>query len=227
MYIVTGASGGIGRMLAKELSKTDLFIGTYFTHKIESDSDRLKYYPLDLTDEKSVERFILDIKPYLSKIILINLAGISIDGLTINYDIKDWDRTMAVNLRAIFLMSKAVLPYMFEEKWGRIINISSCVAFLGVPGTIAYAASKSALFGFTRTLAKECARHGVTVNNLQLGYFNVGLTKSIPGDVRNKIEGSIPLKRFGDVKDIIQAIYYIRDSDYLTGTEIQINGGLP
>jgi NAD(P)-dependent dehydrogenase (short-subunit alcohol dehydrogenase family) len=222
MIILTGASGGIGKQLIGELKKIDEVIGTYFKNK----PDVGEYYQLDVTNEESISNFVKAISSRLSKITLINLAGISIDKLTHNLLLVDWNKVLSVNLTGPFLMSRHLLPYMIKEKWGRIINVSSVVSQIGVPGTAAYAASKSGLIGLTKTLAKEYAPYGITVNCLCFGYFSLGLISTIPTNKVELLKEQIPLKKLGETKDISVAIEFLIKCDYITGTTINLNGGM-
>lgn len=222
MIILTGASGGIGKKLALELKKYDKVIGTYFKNKPAAG----KHYQLDVTSEESILNFLHPISSGLRRVTLINLAGISIDRLAHNLSLAEWNRVLSVNLTGSFLMSRHLLPYMMKEGWGRIINISSVVPQIGVRGTAAYAASKSGLVGLTKTLAKEYASYGITVNCLSLGYFSSGLINTIPKAKAELLKKDIPMNRFGEVKDIALAVKFMIDSNYITGAEIDINGGI-
>jgi len=222
MIILTGASGGIGKQLVDELKKIDEVIGTYFKNK----PDVGEYYQLDITNEESISSFVKAISSRLSKITLINLAGISIDKLTHNLLLEDWNKVLSVNLTGSFLISRHLLPYMIKEKWGRIINVSSVVSQIGVPGTAAYAASKSGLTGLTKTLAKEYASYGITVNCLCFGYFSSGLISTIPTNKVELLKEQIPMKKLGETKDISVAIEFLIKCDYITGTTINLNGGM-
>ena len=160
--------------------------------------------------------------------ILINNAGISIDGRTVNYDPAAWDRVFKTNIYGTFYCSKYCLPSMMNQKWGRIINIGSVVGQVGIAGTPAYSASKSALTGFTKTLAKEVARRGITVNCIFLGYIEGGgLHKTVPKKVADEILAAIPIGRWGRPDDITGAINYLVSdaAAYITGQTININGG--
>lgn len=223
MIILTGASGGIGKQLLGELKKFDKVIGTYFKNKPDFD----ECYQLDVANEKSISNFVKSISSRLNKITLINLAGISIDKLTHNLLLIDWNKVLSVNLTGSFLMSKHLLPYMIKEKWGRIINVSSVVSQLGVPGTAAYAASKSGLVGLTRALAKEYASSGININCLCLGYFSSGLINTIPAGKIKLLKEQIPMKKLGETKDISLAIEFLIKCDYITGATINLNGGMP
>lgn len=226
MIIVTGASGGLGRRLVLELREFDTVVGTYFRNKPKIAAESMRLFQVDVTDCERIDRFVEAIRDELTRITLVNLAGVSVNRLAIELAPKEWDQVLAVNLKGCFLMSKALLRFMIRERWGRIINISSIVAQTGVSGTSAYAASKAGVMGLTRTLAKEYARYDITVNCLALGYFSNGLIQTVPEAARKAILERIPLQRFGDVIEISRAIKYLMDASYITGTVIEINGGL-
>ncbi len=156
----------------------------------------------------------------------LDAAGISLDGMAHKLPEASWDTVLDTNLKGSFNMARAVLPLMRDESWGRIINLSSIVGQIGVPGTAAYSASKAGLFGLTRALAAENASKNVTINTLALGYFDAGMIKTIPPEQLAKIVSTIPMKRLGDPRDLVRAVRFLIEADYVTGTTININGGL-
>ncbi|MDC1123300.1 SDR family NAD(P)-dependent oxidoreductase, partial [Nitrospinaceae bacterium] len=177
MIVLTGASGGIGRGLIGYLSKFDDVIGLFNKepiHPFSSDS-RITYEKLDLLDREKIEAFVDVNKNRLSRITLVHGASITIDELAMKYKEDAWDRVMGVNLKGNFLLTQALLPKMLEEKWGRIVNLSSIRGMRGAKGAIAYSTSKSALLGMSKTLAMEYGRFNITSNILSLGYFQSGL----------------------------------------------------
>jgi 3-oxoacyl-[acyl-carrier protein] reductase len=143
----------------------------------------------------------------------------------VELDAAEWDRVVDVSLKGSFLMSQAFLKTMIRDKWGRIINVSSVVAEDGVAGATAYAAAKAGLDGLTRTLAKEYARYGILVNTLALGYFDGGMTHELSEEKRKAVLSRVPLKRFGDVSELTEAIRYLMATNYVTGTKLRIDGG--
>lgn len=225
MIVITGASGGVGKYLITNLSKDYDIIGTYNTNKQEPMS-RTAFFKLDVTNSTSIANFVNTVRSSLNHLVLINLAGISIDALGHKMEESVWDKVLDTNLKGVFLMSRALLPFMRQQEWGRIINVSSIVGETGIPGTSAYASSKSALFGLTRTLASENAMKNITVNTLALGYFEVGMINVIKPDMQERIKSTIPMKRFGDPRNIELAVRFLIESDYITGAMININGGL-
>ena len=226
MIVMTGASGGLGGYLVEKLSRDHEIIGTYNTHQPSMSGQRTTYHKVDVCDGESVERFVSSIDDRLQHIVLINLAGISIDGMGHKMPEEAWDRVVDTNLKGTFLMTRALLPYMRSQEWGRIVNVSSVVGQVGIPGTVAYSASKGGIFSLTRTLAVETATKNITVNALALGYFEVGMIQTVKPEVQEQIRGKIPMKRFGDPRNVELAIRYLIESDYITGSVISINGGL-
>ena len=225
MIIVTGASGALGRGLALDLCGTDDVVGTYRRQPPDIVHDRLRLAPLDVTDADSIARFVDTVREG-TRLTLINLAGMSISRLAVETSAGDWDEVMNVNLRGTFLMCRALIKPMMRQRWGRIINVSSVVARTGVPGTAAYAASKSGVVGLTRTLAREYARYGITANCLSLGYFEGGLTATLSETQQKEILAAIPLRRFGQQHELAEAVKYLIGASYTTGTCLEINGGL-
>jgi NAD(P)-dependent dehydrogenase (short-subunit alcohol dehydrogenase family) len=226
MIIITGASGGLGSYLVEKLNKDYDIIGTYNTHQPSMSYQRVDFYKVNVCDNESIESFVLSISDRLNKIILINLAGISIDGMGHKMAEETWDQVLDTNLKGTFLMARALLPHMRSQEWGRIINVSSIVGQVGIPGTVAYSASKGGIFSLTRTLAAETAMKNVTVNALALGYFAIGMISVIKPEIQEQIRQSIPMKRFGDPRNVELAIRFLIESDYITGSILNINGGL-
>ena len=130
------------------------------------------------------------------------------------------------NLVGTYNMIRAALPVMREKLYGRIINFSSVVAETGIPGTSAYAASKSGLWGMTRSMAVENASKGITINNLNLGYFEIGMITEVSAEYQDLVRKKIPTGKFGDPGNIFNAIKFICDSEYINGTSLDINGGI-
>jgi len=146
--------------------------------------------------------------------------------LLARYDSADWDKVMDINLKGNFLLTKALLPTMIQQSWGRIIHVASVVALKGEKGTAAYSASKSGLLGLSRVMAKEYARFNITSNVLNLGYFEVGLIETVSKDKRKEIIESIPSKKLGQASSIINALKFLIHSDYVNGSVLTIDGGL-
>jgi len=210
MKIIIGASGGIGSKLFEHYSKTEDVIGTYFSNGEESEF----MWRVDITSRSSVENFVNRIDLYDEKICLINCSGIVYNAFAHRADSISWGRVIDVNLIGAFNVIRGFLPPMRSKGYGKIINMSSVVAQMGVMGTSAYAASKAGLWGMTKAIAAENKDKGITINNLNLGYMDAGMALKLPVDKR------------GSIDNIINAIDFLVDSDFVTGTSIDINGGL-
>jgi NAD(P)-dependent dehydrogenase (short-subunit alcohol dehydrogenase family) len=225
MIIITGITGGIGNYLFNTFLKSgENIIGTYHLTKPEGKQYE-DCYALDISDNKQVEAFINKISSKLNNITLINCAGISYNSFAHKSDAEEWSNVINVNLTGTFYLIRSVLPLMREQQFGRIINLSSVVANTGVMGTSAYAASKAGLNGMIKSIALENAQRSITINNINLGYFKVGMINTVPKDMQEKIKEKIALNEFGDPENLFKTIQYIRETPYLTGTFIDLNGG--
>jgi NAD(P)-dependent dehydrogenase (short-subunit alcohol dehydrogenase family) len=226
MYIITGASRGIGKFLFDRLTgEGESVIGTYCRTR-PADFDGERHFQVDISDVRQVEGWFARIRPCLNQLVLINCAGNNYNAVGHKAEIDHWKDVINVNLIGTFHVIHTFLPVMRDQNWGRIINFASVVAEMGVPGTSAYAASKSGLWGLTRALAAENAKKGITINNLNLGYFNIGMITEVPPDFQQVIKAKIPTGQFGDPENILRAVKFIVSNDYLNGTSIDISAGL-
>ena len=226
MIVLAGASGGLGRHLTQELAKDHEIMGLYHTHKPEPVHGNVEFYSVDITSSGDIEEFVANVRTRLERVQLINAAGVSIDGVALRLSEELWNSVISANLTGPFLLARTLLPLMREQCYGRIVNISSVVGHVGVAGTAAYAASKTALDGLTKTLAAENASKNILVNNLALGYFDAGMMTKLPRDLQERIQAGIPLRRLGHPDDVVRAVRFLLECDYVTGTTIHINGGL-
>ncbi len=226
MIIITGASGAIGLKLFKYYyEKSSDTIGTYNHFKPEVKGED-KLFKVDISVYSNVESFINSIRNNLNRICLINGAAVTHDAFTHKSDPDKWAKTIETNLIGTYNMIRVLLPIMREQEYGRIINLSSVVAQRGAIGTSAYAASKAGLSGLTKAISIENAGKNILINSLNLGYMEEGMAQRIPDEIRDEIRNIIPLKKFGPTNDIILAIDFLINSSYITGTGININGGL-
>lgn len=227
MIILTGYSGGIGQKIIKDLLKVDQVLGIY--NKTKPKKNNFKNFfteRVDITNSKSIDRFIKKWKSKLNKITLINLAVLNKDNFLIKSNESEWEKIFSINITANLSLAKKFIPIMMKQSWGRIIHISSTTGEKGVPGTIPYAASKTALFGMSRSLAKEYGRFGITSNVLVLGYFNVGLIKKVSKKMKKKIIEDIPSGKLGDPLNIVNAVNFLIKSDFVNGSKISIDGAI-
>lgn len=227
MIIITGASKGIGKYLFDKFSEHGKeVIGIYNSTKVKGCYDN-SMYKVDIIDHKQITDFIIKIKDRLNEIVLINSAGINYNSFAHKADLDAWKQIIDVNLVGTFNMIHHVLKIMRKQNYGRIINFSSVVAQVGVHGTSAYAASKAGLWGMSKAIAVENASKGITINTLNLGYFNTGMINEIPIELSEILKAKIPIgNQFGDPENIFEAITFIIKTPFLTGTSIDINGGM-
>lgn len=230
--LITGSSRGIGKAIALELKEKGYeVIGTATSKKgIDSLSKQnITGLLLDLNSLDSIENFNETIQSNHSDIsILINNAGITQDNLVISMKRKEWMDIINIHLNGTFIISKKVLKFMLKKRWGRIINITSASASIGNRGQSNYAAAKSGVEAFSKSLSKEVGSRGITVNCLAPGYIDTDMTNSITLEQKKEINKLIPLNRFGKPEEIAKMVSFLvsEDGSYITGQTIHINGGL-
>lgn len=224
-FLVIGYSSNIAQEAINKHSKTNLIYGTFHRNKPEvKDSDNVHLSQLDLHNEDNIKHFIDSIKKNLSDIVVINFAAYKDDSLVVGQEKDSWDKAFSINVSSNFLLSKYLLPLMIQNKWGRFIHISSERGIRGSAGSTAYSASKSALYGFSRSLAKEYARFGITSNVISLGYFDSGLYRKLDKKMQKRFIEGVPSKKLGSADDIYHAINFLVLSDYTNGSIITIDG---
>lgn len=228
MIIITGASKNIGRFLFRSLkNEGEKVLGTYNSTIVGFEEDFDDYYKIDLLDDKAIKKWICSIKKYLNNITLISCAGISQACFAHKADIEQWQHVVNVNVFGTFNIIHELLPLMREQSFGRIILMSSVVAKLPTPGVSAYATSKAALLGLTKSLAVENASKGITVNAINLGYVSVGMgVNDVPRPYQEKMKSAIPEGRFCEPFEILNTVKYLMNTPYITGSAIDLNGGV-
>ena len=230
--LITGASRGIGKDIALK-SKENGYI-VLGTSTSEEGAQGLKKegilgLVLNLNDSKSIEGFNdALIKDHSDIEILINNAGITRDNIVLRMSDEEWMEVLNVHLNGTFKISKTVLKFMLKKRWGRIINITSTSASTGNRGQANYAAAKSGVEAFSRSLAKEVGSRGITVNSVAPGYIETDMTEQINNKMKEEILKQIPLSRFGRAEEVAQLIEFLitDEASYITGQTIHINGGL-
>lgn len=223
MIIIIGASKGIGQFLYdKYKSVGQKVIGTY--NSTSSSTDEL--YKIDVTDYDSIEKWIESKEGDLEKITLINCAGITYNAFAHKSNPDTWKQVIDVNLIGTYNCIRALLPIMRAQRYGRIINFSSVVAAKGTPGISAYAASKSALWGMSKSLAQENAALNITINNINLGYSELGMINQVPEEFLENLVKQIPAKKLCEPLDIYRTVDYLINCDYINGSSIDLNGAL-
>ena len=226
MILITGASRGIGKFLLEKFSElNETVYGTY--NSTLPEFKKVEFFTkVDISNYSDVSNWIEKIKNKMTKIVLINCAGNNYNSFAHKADIDKWSQVINVNLIGTFNVIRAVLPIMRKEGYGRIINFSSIAAQIGILGTSAYAASKAGLWGLTKSIAVENASKGITINNLNLGYFDIGMIKEVPEKFQAIIKEKIPTGNFGNPENIFNSVKFLIETDYINGTSIDINGGL-
>lgn len=236
--LVTGSARGIGRAVAGRLavSGASVVISDLAAEAAGAAAEELKskgYSALaiagDVSSAESVEETVnRAVEAFGSVDILVNNAGITKDGLLFRMSEEDWDRVMAVNLKGVFLATKAAARVMAQKRWGRIVNISSVVGLMGNAGQSNYAASKAGVVGFTKACAKELAGRNITVNAVAPGFIQTEMTDKLSDRAREAFLSSIPLGRAGTVEDVAETIGFLvsEEAGYITGQVLQVDGGL-
>jgi len=230
--LITGSSRGIGLATALELKKSGYeIIGTATSKKgIDVLSKKgISGIILNLNSDKSIDTFLKKITDQYTDIsILINNAGITKDNIVLKMKDDDWMDVINILLNGTFKISKGVLKLMLKKRWGRIVNITSASAAIGNKGQSNYAAAKSGIEAFSRTLAKEVGSRGITVNCVSPGYVETDMTNSLTELQKKIIVKQIPLNRIGEAKEVAKLISFIVSDkgSYITGQTIHINGGL-
>lgn len=236
--VVTGGARGIGKAIAQTFAEkgVNLVIADISLEQAKETAAELeklgvKAMPVKLDVSKSDEviKTFEDISKNFGKIdILVNNAGVTRDGLIMRMKEEDWDMVININLKSVFLCSKEAIKIMVKQKYGRIVNIASVVAFMGNPGQANYSASKAGIVGLTKTIAKEYASRGITANAVAPGFITTAMTDALPENVKEEMKKAIPLGRFGTIEDVASAVVFLAtpDSGYITGQVIHVNGGM-
>ena len=228
---ISGASRGIGNSIANHFAENGFKVVGTSRKEFEFDKKIENLIPLklDVTSRKNIKDCFNYLKTKnLLPDILINNAGINSDQIFLRMKDENWDNVIDTNLNGVFNLSKIFVKNMVKNKKGRIINISSISGLMGNPGQVNYASSKSALNGFTKSLAKELGSRNITVNCVAPGYVDTDMTSFLDEDTKKQIEESIPLGRIGNGKDIAKLVAFLAsdEASYITGQTISIDGGL-
>ena len=236
---ITGATRGIGRAIALELAKEGYNIAlNYRTEnealeslKKEISDIGVECYPVqgDVSKAEDSERMTKEIIEHFEQIdVLVNNAGITKDKLIQRMKEEEFTDVINVNLVGTFNITKNVIKYMTKKRYGKIINISSVVGISGNAGQSNYAASKAGIIGFTKSIAKELASRNITANAVAPGFIQTDMTNVLKDEIKEAIEGTIPLKRLGTAEDVAKVVKFLAsdDSNYITGQVINVDGGM-
>ena len=234
IVLLTGASGGIGKSIARKMTKSGAKIILSGTKKTVLDDlsselgNDTKSIVTDLNSKEDIITLAEEAESYFGRVdILVNNAGITADSLLRMKD-EDWNNVINVNLTAGMRLTRKVIKGMLKRRFGRIIFISSIVGYTGNPGQANYSASKSALTGLTKSIALEVAARGITCNLIAPGFISTPMTDKLTEDQKNKIIVNIPVNRLGQTDDISNGCVYLAsdEASFVTGTTLHINGGM-
>lgn len=231
--IVTGGTRGIGEAISLALKDAGMTVAANYAgneEKAKAFTERtgIAAFRWDVSDYDACQQGVAEVEAALGPVdVVINNAGITRDGTILKMTAQMWDEVIRTNLGGCFNMAKAVFPGMRERKWGRIVNIGSINGQAGQYGQVNYAAAKSGIHGFTKALAQEGARFGVTVNAIAPGYIDTEMVAAVPADVLEKIVAKIPVGRLGQAHEIARAVAFLcaEDGGFITGSTLSINGG--
>ena len=237
--LVTGGSRGIGRAVALALAEEGADVAVNYVSSEAAARDvaehigktgrRTTLAQADVGDYPDVFRMAQEVlKEFGHLDILVNNAGINSDKTFVRMDHASWRKVLGINLDGVFNCTKVFVDQMIKQNYGRVVNMTSVIGQIGNFGQANYAASKAGVAAFTKSLAKELAGKGITVNAIAPGFIETEMVQAIPEKVRNRLLEQIPLRRFGTAEEVARAVVYLcsSDGDYITGAEVSINGGL-
>ena len=229
--IITGAGSGIGRTAAELFAKEGATVIACDVGEAVYDDPKIRFYKLDVTDRARIAEVVKEVVEKFGKIdVLVNNAGITRDALIQKMTEEDWDRVINVNLKGVFNMTQAVVPYMLEAGKGSIVSTSSVVGIYGNIGQTNYAATKAGIIGMTKTWAKEFARKGakIRVNAVAPGFIRTPMTEKVPEKILTEMAEKASLKRLGEAIEVANVYLFLAsdESSYVTGQVIGVDGGL-
>lgn len=238
--IVTGATAGIGKTIALKFAAAGARVILFGTNQERGENavkeiretvskNNAEFYAVDVSQFSLVETTIKEILGKYGRVdILVNNAGITKDQLLMRMSEEDWDSVMDINVKSCYNTCHALVRSMMKAKYGKIINMSSVVALKGNVGQANYVASKAAVIGFTKALAREVASRNICVNCLAPGFITTAMTETLPAQAKESLLSNIPLGRFGSTEEVANAALFLASglSDYITGEVISVDGGM-
>ena len=235
--LVTGAAQGIGKAIALKLATAGATVvindlndkATDTTAEIKQGGGKSHAIIADVSLANNVEQMVKEVIDLYGRIdILVNNAGITRDSLLMRMDEGNWDKVLEIDLKSVFLCSRAIIRQMLRQRGGRIINIASIVGLVGNAGQTNYASAKAGVIGFSRALAKEVATKGITVNAIAPGFIETEMTRKLSEEQRQELAKSIPMRTLGSPEDVAYATLFLASdaARYITGQVITVDGGM-
>jgi 3-oxoacyl-[acyl-carrier protein] reductase len=237
--VVTGGGRGIGRAVAVRLANEGANVAISYrsndataegvAEEVRVAGARCETFKGDIASPEDVDALFRGVRDSFGQIdILVNNAGLTRDNLMLRMKESEFDEVLRTNLKGTYLCTRAALRPMIRARWGRIINVSSVVGLVGNAGQANYAASKAGIIGFTKSVAREVAQRGVTVNVVAPGYVETELTRSLPDDVKDQIKGQVPAGRFGEAEEVAEVVAFLagEGAGYVTGQTLAVDGGM-
>jgi 3-oxoacyl-[acyl-carrier protein] reductase len=237
--IVTGGGRGIGRAITVRLAEEGANLAVSYrsnddaaeqtAESVREAGAKCELFKGDVSSPADVEALLKGVSEAFGRLdILVNNAGITRDNLMMRMKEDEFDEVLRTNLKGTYLCTRAALRPMVRARWGRILNVSSVVGIVGNAGQANYAASKAGIIGFTKSVAREVAQRGITVNAVAPGYVETELTGSLPEDVKAQIRGQVPMGRFGEAEEVAEVVAFLagEGAGYVTGQTIAVDGGM-
>ncbi len=237
--IVTGGGRGIGRAVAVRLAEEGVNLAISYrsndraaeetAERVREAGVKCELFKGDVSSPEDVEALFKGVSDAFGRVdILVNNAGITRDNLMMRMKEEEFDEVLRTNLKGTYLCTRAALRPMIRARWGRIVNVSSVVGLVGNAGQANYAASKAGIIGFTKSVAREVAQRGITVNAVAPGYVETELTGSLPENVKEQIRSQVPAGRFGEPEEVAEVVAFLaaEEAGYVTGQTIAVDGGM-
>ena len=235
--VVTGSSRGIGKAIAKALAAEGATLAVHYCRDreaadelaadFEKGGNRVAVFQADLARPEDCHRLMEQVATRLGRVdILVNNAGVNRDKSLRKMQASEWDEVIHTNLNSVYHCTKATLEPMIAAGWGRVVNIASIIGQTGAFGQANYAAAKAGVIAFTKSVAQELAKHGITVNAICPGFVATDMVASMPPAARDAVKGRIPLGRFGEADEVARLVRFLcTEGDWITGAQLNINGG--